>query len=176
MKAYISITILLLVVACTPHNKPTNPTILQTDSVYTEADFRKYGNYYNSQHQVYAIDLLSEGLNYDSAFHITGSGCNLFLSDIFVENDSIMRIPAGIYCMDSTATNMTFLHGMDFDGNITGTYMLNIQENQIKQITLFKSGSMQVKYINNEIAIDFELYTKDSTRYHATYIGPATYR
>ena len=177
MKIYIYIAIIVvLAVACQPHNKPTPPTPLKIDTTYTEADFRKYGNYYNSDHQVYAIDLLSDSLDYDSTFHIFGSGCNLFLSDIFAPKDSTARIPAGTYTMDSTAKEMTFLRGISFDGNITGTYLLAIQEDQIKRIMLFTSGSMVVDYIDQDIVLDFNLYTQDSTRYHATYIGPARYR
>ena len=74
MKAYFYITILVLVSACVPQNKPTTPTHIQVDSVYTIADLRSYGDYYHSGHQVYALDLLSEGLEYDSAGYIIGSG------------------------------------------------------------------------------------------------------
>ena len=175
MKNYIYILLFLFVVGCTPYNKPTGPTpqpILKADSVYITADFRQYGDYYNTGHQVYAIDLLSTGLEYDSAFHIFGSGCNLFLSDIFV-SDSLV---AGHYKMDSVAKNMTFLRGMNFEGNITGTYLLHISESQIQKIVLFTSGSMDVTYLENDILLDFSLYTADSTLYHATYQGPAIYR
>ena len=96
-----------MAVACTPHNKPTKPTTnQQVDSIYTESDFRRYDDYYNSGHQVYAIDLLSEGLDYDSTGHIVGTGCNLYLSDIFAPKDSIMRLPAGTYTMDSVAKEL----------------------------------------------------------------------
>jgi hypothetical protein len=144
------------------------------DSVYTTADFRSYGDYYNANLQVFAIDLLSEGLAYDSTFHISGSGCNLFLSDIFTTCDSI---PAGHYEMDSVAQEMTFLRGMDFEGNITGTYLLHINEDKIQQIVLFHGGSMDVAYTEEgSVHLDFSLYTTDSTYYHAQYTGPAHYR
>ena len=55
-----------------PHNKP-RPT-QPIDTTYIVADFRKHGDFHNSGHQVYAIDLLSNGLEYDSVFHIYGSG------------------------------------------------------------------------------------------------------
>ena len=70
MKAYWYIAIFILAVACKPQNKPISSEILQLDSVFTTADFRMYGDYYESGHQVYAIDLLSEGLAYDSTWHI----------------------------------------------------------------------------------------------------------
>lgn len=78
--------------------------------------------------------------------------------------------------MDSVAKDMTFLRGMDFEGSITGTYLLHISENKIQRITLFTGGSMDVAYLEDEILLDFKLYTADSTLYHATYQGPAMYR
>lgn len=174
MKLYLYIAILLLTVACMPHNKP-KPT-QPIDTTYIEADFRKHGDFYNSGHQVYAIDLLSNGLEYDSVFHIYGSGCNLYLSDIFAHKDSTTRLPAGTYLMDSTAQEMTFLRAMDFDGNITGTYLLTISEDQIQRILMFTEGNMNVSYNGNNVVLDFNLYTKDSTYYHAIYTGSAIYR
>ena len=176
MKHYIYFVLFLFVVSCKPYNRPTGPgsqPILNADSVYVTADFRQYGDYYSTNHQVFAIDLLSEGLKYDSAFHISGSGCNLFLSDIFVRTDSLV---AGRYEMDSVAKEMTFLRGMSFEGNITGTYLLHINENQIQKIVLFTGGSMDIAYLEDDILLKFSLYTADSTLYHATYQGPATYR
>ena len=175
MKNYIYFVLFLFVVSCKPYNRPTGPgsqPTLKADSVYTIADFRQHGDYYNTGHQVFAIDLLSEGLVYDSAFHISGSGCNLFLSDIFV-TDSLVE---GHYKMDSVAKEMTFLRGMDFEGNITGTYLLHINENQIQKIVPFTGGSMDIAYLENDILLKFSLYTADSTLYRATYQGPATYR
>lgn len=177
MKHIVFILLLVFLVSCdSPINRPPTPPTptLQMDSIYTTADFRSYGDYYNANLQVFAIDLLSEGLAYDSTFHISGSGCNLFLSDIFTTCDSI---PAGHYEMDSTAKDMTFLRGMNFEGNITGTYLLHINEDQIQQIVLFHGGSMDVAYTEEgSIHLDFSLYTSDSTYYHAQYTGPSQYR
>ena len=33
-----------------------------------------------------------------------------------------------------------------------------------------------IEYLEEDILLDFSLYTADSTLYHATYQGPATYR
>lgn len=178
MKEYIFILLTLLgIVACKPINPATPPSSTQNtiteDSLFVTADFRKHGDYYNTGHQVYAIDLLSEGLSYDSLFRIEGSGCNLFLSDIFSIADSL---PSGHYTMDSLARDNTFLRGMYFEENITGTYLLVIDQNRIQRIILFTSGSMDVSYIDNDIHLNLTLYTSDSTRYHAIYQGPARYR
>lgn len=169
MKAYFYIAILALVTACIPHNKPTNPTHIQADSIYTTLDIRTYGDYYHSGHQVYALDLLSDGLEYDSAGYIIGSGSNLYLSDIFTHPDSTAGIPAGTYHMDSTAQEGCFLRGMEFEGNITGTYLLLIDESQIQKILLFTSGHMTADYTHGDTLFTFNLYTADSTHYHAIY-------
>lgn len=176
MRLYLSIAILLLMVACKPSNIPAPSTTLQADSIYIKADLQKYGDYYGSGHQVYAIDLLSHGLTYDSAFHISGTGYNLYLSDVFAPKDSTQRIPEGIYYMDSTIQDMHFLQGKDFEGSITGTYLLYIQDNQLRGITLFSNGQMKVEYIGTDMLLEFDLYTQDSTYYHATYQGAANYR
>ena len=177
MKTYLYIALALLVIACKPQNTPTTPdTIMQADSVYTTADFRAYGDHYNSGHQIYAIDLLSEGLTYDSTWHISGSGYNLYLSDVIVHKDSTKRLPEGTYYMDSVATENTFLRGMQFEGNVTGTYLLEIKDNFMQRITLFTSGVMTIAYEQQNILLDFTLYTADSVCYRATYNGPAQYR
>lgn len=176
MKTYLYIALLLLLVACKPQNPSIQSTIVLGDSIYTQADFRSYGDYYNSGYQVYAIDLLSEGLVYDSIWHILGSGSNLFLSDIFVTKDCVDYLPAGIYQMDSVARELCFLRGMYFEGNVTGTYLLEIEEDQMQRITLFSSGTMTIDYEGDDILLDFSLYTEDSLYYHATYIGPVMYR
>ena len=62
MKAYLYIIVLMLAVACTPHNNPTRPATQQVDSVYTTADFRADADFCNSGHPVYGTDLLSEGV------------------------------------------------------------------------------------------------------------------
>ena len=56
---------------------------------------------------------------------------------------------------------------------MTGTYLLQIQDGQMQRITLFTGGKMTVDYVEDDMVMDFELYLADSTRYHATYTGPA---
>ena len=64
---------------------------------------------------------------------------------------------------------------MNFDGKSTGSYLLDIQNNNLKRIIGFTTGEMQVEYIGEDILLDVTLYTADSTRYHAIYQGPASY-
>lgn len=173
MKYIVYTLLFILMVSCQKNHNIIYPSRMPLDSVYTTADFRTHGDYYGIGLQVYAIDLLSDGLVYDSTYHIYGSGCNLYLSDVFAKTDTLIE---GHYVMDSTAKDMTFLRGMDFEGNITGTYLLQIRDDKIDKIILFTGGTMDVQYIENDIRIDFSLYTSDSTHYHAYYIGSADYR
>ena len=41
---------------------------------------------------------------------------------------------------------------------------------------LFVGGTMTIDYVDDHVALDFNLYLADSTRYHARYVGPAMYR
>ena len=41
---------------------------------------------------------------------------------------------------------------------------------------LFTTGTMTIDYQDEDVVIDFELYTADSVRYHGMYQGPAQYR
>ncbi len=173
MRNVVYILLLILIASCKKSNSVIYPSRIPLDSVYITADFRTHGDYYNTGLQVYAIDLLSDGLVYDSTYHIYGTGCNLYLSDVFAKTDSLA---AGHYVMDSTVKDMTFLRGMDFEGSITGSYLLQLREDKIDKILLFTSGTMDVQYIENDIRIDFSLYTSDSTHYQAYYIGSADYR
>lgn len=173
--------IIIVLAACNPHshnNEPNiNKTIADYDSVYLIADVQWHKQFYPLlERQLFSIDLLSDGLSFDSTHHIVGTGCNLYLSDIFLPiNQTYLQ--NGTYTIDTTAGNFTFLPYMNFEGEITGCYLLDIQENKIQRIIGFTAGKMQLSYINKEnIHIDLSLYTADSTHYHAIYQGPANYK
>lgn len=166
--------LLLLFSACQSNNAP-KPLVEPIDSIYTIADIQWHKQYYPLlEQQVFSIDLLSEGLSFDSANHIVGTGYNLYLSDIFLPlTDTLLQ--AGTYRMDTTAASYTFLPYMDFEGAITGTYLLDIQESKIHRIIGFTAGEMQLEWLSDEdIRVECWLYTADSTRYHATYQGAFT--
>lgn len=178
---HIILPILILFSACDPFSKnPPSPNgggeLIGYDSIYVIADIQWHKQYYPKlDKQVFSIDLLTEGLAYDSAYHITGTGTNLYFSDIFLPlTDTLLQ--EGIYQMDSTAEARTFLPYMHFEGNITGCYMLDIQESQVKRIIGFTAGEFEISYLGEDIRMDLLLYLTDSTRYRATYQGPASYR
>ena len=179
MRIFIVYILPLLVtfVACRPINQPDTDSAIGYDSVYVIADIQWHQQYYPLlDRQVFSIDLLNKGLEFDSTNHIVGTGVNLYFSDIFLPlTDTVLK--EGIYSMSSTPDAYTFLPYMYFEGNITGCYMLNIQEGNIERIIGFTAGNFEIISMeNNDIHMDISLYTADSTHYHAIYQGPALYQ
>ncbi len=166
----------LLLTACHPQTNPPVDTLGQYDSVYVIADLQWHKQYYPLlERQVFSLDLLSEGLSFDADYHIVGSGCNLYFSDIFLfMTDTVL--PDGCYQMDTLANIQTFLPYMQFEGGVTGCYMLDIKENQIQRILGFTAGEFEITTLGEDIRLDISLYLPDSTRYHAIYQGPFNYR
>lgn len=175
--------VLILLTACRPDGK--NPDIdgglKLYDSIFVSADLQWHKQYYpNLDCEVFSIDLLSEGLAFDSAFHINGTGCNLYISDIFLPCNS-MTLQDGLYHMDTTAQPYTFLPYMYFEGEVTGTYLLDIKNSNLNRIIGFTAGEMKVHHSNGDINLDITLYVdtannSQASTYHATYHGPAIYR
>lgn len=156
--------IALFAVAC----RPTPSSYRGLPSTYTTAYQRAYGHCYDSiPYAVVSLDLYSKGLELTEDQGIVGTGYNLYLSDIFVP-DSLLA--EGEYKSpinnQSPVSPFTFLEGKDFEGYPTGAYILNIENNAVKQILLVDSGSMI--YRNDSLL--FTLY------YKTTYGGKATYR
>lgn len=178
MRTYILILpLLVLLYACHP-SQSDDPTIdgilVGYDSIYTTADIQWHGQYYPLlDRQVFSIDLFGQGLSLDSANYIVGTGYNLYLSDVFLPlTDTSLQ--AGVYHMVTTSEAYTFLPYKNFDGNVTGSYLLEIQNNNINRIIGFTSGEMRVTYLSEkDIRLDMMLYTADSIRYRAIYQGPA---
>lgn len=168
--------LVLLLSACDQHKGPETDSIAQYDSIYTIADIQWHQQYYPLlDRQVFSIDLLTEGLSFDSTYHIEGSGQNLYFSDIFLPlTDTLLQ--DGVYRMDSTANEFTFLPYMYFEGNITGCYMLDIQDSQMRRIIGFTSGEFEITSLGDDMRMEISLYMADSTSYHAIYQGPAIYR
>lgn len=180
MKAFkVILPIMILLCACDPThtNSSINTDInMYYDSVFTFADIQWHKQYYPLlDRQVFSIDLLTEGLAFDSAYQITGTGINLYFSDIFLPiTDNTLQ--DGVYHIDSTANAFTCLPYKYFEGNITGCYLLDIQEDKIQRIIGFTTGKLEITTSEDNIHLNVSLYTPDSTHYRATYDGPAMYR
>lgn len=98
----------------------------------------QYGKAYDSvPHNVFALDLYSDGLSLDSTRRIVGTGTNLYISDIFLA-DSLLAV--GAYHSDTTAATHTFLLGQDFEGTPTGIYLFSVVESANAGVQVVDSG------------------------------------
>ena len=175
MKYIARVIVLALVAAltaCSNSNKPTPPETLDLELTHGKLLF--YGAYYKGlPRNVIALDLYSRDITFDQNGYIRGSGTNLYLSDIFLPlTDSV---PAdGFYVCDTTAEVNTFLPGMDFEGTPTGTYLLQIKEDAIAQIILFRDSSFTLTDKDGITDIRFNL-TADKKTYAVHFNGNLKY-
>lgn len=161
MKHSIAYIILLtMLVGCKPNTPSANRGLPKT---YATAYEQIHGHCYDSVAQaVVSLDLYSTGLELNEDKRIVGTGYNLYISDIFVP-DSLLE--TGSYRSDTTADAFTFLPGKDYEGYPFGMYILNIEEDQIKQIQILDSGS----FVYRNDSLLFTLYYKNVYGSKATY-------
>ncbi len=173
MKRTIYICALLLcLMACQEKHKP------QVQPLKSETQLDKgrcifYGDYYAEEgiaHNVVDMDLLSKGLSYDSVGRIVGTGTNLYFSDIFLHATDTL-LPAGVYTTDTTAAVGTFLSGMDYEGGVSGAYLLHITDNAVMEIILIEKGTFTLRYEGEKTHVDFDLVTTEGQAYKGTFDG-----
>ena len=134
---------------------------------YTTAYEEKYGKCYDSiPYNVVALDLYSEGLSLNKENRIQGTGYNLYLSDIFVED----TLAPGTYRSDTSAKPFTFLPGRDYEGTPHGMYLLEIEDDKVLRIQVLDSGYVFIRdTTNGQIDCAFTLYYRSSYGSRATY-------
>lgn len=170
------IIILVLAVAmmsCHPQSGPTR-RVTTIDTIFTTAYSEFYGAHYELLPQnVLSLDLYTQGLTFDSLGSIHGQGSNLYFSDIFLSTeDSTLR--SCTYTIDTTGAVNTTLHGMNFEGGVTGAYLLLVNTEtaeRVSKIYYFKSGSFSVQNEGDTTDIEFHLVTDDKQTFDATYRG-----
>ncbi len=164
--------LLLCLVGCeNPQHTETNATKSETHLDKGRTVF--YGDYYAEEgisHNVIDMDLLSKNLSYDSVGHIIGTGTNLYFSDIFLHSTDTV-LPSGIYTTDTTAAVGTFLPGMDYEGGVSGAYLLHITDNAVMDIILIEKGSFHLTYEGDTTHIEFDLTTTKGQAYQGTFHG-----
>lgn len=138
------------------------------DSVLVTAHIRYHGQYYpNIDCNVLSVDMLSRGLEFDSLYHISGSGVNLYLSDVFVPlGDTVLT--SGIYTVDTTAAAYTMVPAADFGPGLTGAYLLRIDNSAVRDTLLFTRGEMTVTQWADSLMLQFEMYDGQQHKYRAT--------
>ncbi len=164
--------ILLCLASCQDsHNSQVKP--LQSETKLDKGRCVFYGDYYAEEgimHNVVDMDLLSAGLSYDSVGRIVGTGTNLYISDIFLHSTDTL-FPAGIYTADTTVAVRTFLPGMNYEGGVSGAYLLHIVDNAVMKIILVEKGTFNLSYEGENTHIDFDLVTTEGHAYRGTFDG-----
>lgn len=174
MKSKFFIIYLLCVcalMACreTKRQEPAQQYATEFTSCYVE----QYGKVYDSvPHNVFALDLYSDGLSLDSTRRIVGTGTNLYISDIFLA-DSLLAV--GAYHSDTTAVTHTFLPGQDFEGTPTGIYLFSVVESANAGVQVVDSGRFEVSLTPDSLYnMHFMLYYGKQT-YEGRFEGTLNY-
>lgn len=176
MKKTLYILILALIfISCNHKNTPGHNIVTLNEFTTSVANF--YGAFYKTQgieNNVISLDLFSEGIKLNEQGYMEGTGTNLFFSDIFLSPTDTFLLQQ-TYEADTTAQPFTFLKGVDYEGNITGAYLLNLQENILQSFEIFPNGNFVLSYQQDSVFIDFSLQRTDQSVYHATFKGTIPY-
>ncbi|MBQ7631348.1 MAG: hypothetical protein IJS82_01115 [Paludibacteraceae bacterium] len=169
MKSKFCIVLAVLAVGVCSCRKNTPYVYRGWPKSYSSAWVENYGQCYDSvPYNVLALDLY-EGLVMDSTHHTQGTGYNLYISDIFME-DTVLE--AGTYhsLQGAEPEPYTFLRGKDYEGYPHGIYLLQIENNTITHIQVFDSGQFVLRDTTNGLTdLHFTLYYKNTYGYKATY-------
>lgn len=144
---------------CTGCKEKNTPSERQRDTSFNTGTAVFYGAYYQDggiAQNVLSVDLYSSGLTLDSTGHVTGTGTNLYFSDVFLAPADTFLL-AGTYLCDSTALPMTFLPGMNYEGNISGAYILDIVDGALNNAELLTEGRFSLEYKGDSVQMDFAL-------------------
>lgn len=164
-----------LLVAC---NTPTPDEKKEYERILDKGYAVFYGDYYSDaglKNNILSLDLYSSGITLDNSGRATGAGTNVYLSDIFLQPTDTF-LPQGKYVTDTTAAPMTFLAGIQYEGEVSGAYLLDIKENGYS-VLLVRRGEMNVSFSRDSTIIDFTLLLADSshTVYNGQYRGKLIY-
>lgn len=173
MKRLFYLILILLLAGCEEKNHPTEKAI---ENQFTQGIAINYGNYYAEervQQNVLSLDLYSKGLSLDTADQIVGTGVNLYFSDIFVPKTE-NTFPIGTYVSDTTGMALSFLPGMNYEGSVSGAYLLIIKEDGYS-VDLIKEGNFVVTQDGDSTQIDFTLIRSNGQKYTASYKGIIDY-
>lgn len=176
MKRYCYLLILLLL-CCTQCKEKNTPTEKKQESYYDKGQVVFYGSYYAAEgilQNVLSLDIYSKGLSLDSAGYMVGSGVNLYLSDIFLPSKDTFLV-ATSYMSDTTGNAYTFLPGINYDGQISGAYLLTITDGSLVSAELFEEGSFTLTQKKDSVSIAFLLKKESGKNYAAEFSGVLPY-
>lgn len=164
---------LCLLVSCKqPSHRPDQPTLYASE--FTSGQMKLYGAFYADaalDNNVVSLDLFSNGLRLDIlSGYMKGTGTNLFFSDIFLPPTDSLLLP-GDYVASSTGEPFTFLPGTDFEGNFTGSYLLDIAEDQLAHYALVPEGTLHVERDGDVWTFSFAGKRSNGIAYTASFSG-----
>ena len=167
----------LLLMGCLPQTNRPEAATYAKDMHTTYLQY--FGAYYAQEglpQVVCALDCYSDGLKLTMKGVIEGSGTNLYVSDIFLpaefaSSPGATMLPEGEYVADSSGLPMTFLPGKAFEGQITGAYLLRIEDDQLVNYTILPSGQLQVRYDGDTVVLHLEAVTAQKQAYTADFRG-----
>jgi hypothetical protein len=169
------LTAVVLTAACTPRNTPSSRKTTTADTVLTQAFIHRYGQHYKKiPCQVMSIDLYSEGLTRGEGDTLRGTGTNLYFSDVFLDTQAAI-LPAAEYRLDTTAAPGTALPAREYEGLVTGTTLVQVQDGSTVSISMFESGGFRLHYEGDTAVMEIHLETSDRRHYDGTYRGVPHY-
>ena len=153
-------------------NEPSkNVTLRQPFTTGYAVYYGTYYDYLGIDAHVFELDLYTEGLGLDSTGQYVGTGQNLYMTDIFsLGCDSLLT--EGIYTVDTLYqyTAGSILGGESYGGIPGGAQLINVSSTGISY-DYVRSGTMEVKYRNDSILINFKLQTQQGTQIENQYTG-----
>ena len=159
--------------------KKDEPTKTDTDNTQTEfttAYCVQHGKFYADkgvEAEVLSVDFYSQGISLDSLGYMSGTGTNLYFSDIFSLSNQLIE---GLYTADTTAKQFTFLPGKNYEGmNFNGCYFLNLQDDEVQSIEIIEQGSFRVALDGTETEITFSFTRQSGEKYQGHYKGAIHY-
>ncbi len=176
MKRYLYLIPILLLCFTQCKETVTN-TASKQETFYDKGQAVFYGDYYQAegiQHNVLSLDIYSPNLSLDSTNHIVGTGVNIYLSDIFLPTTDTFLV-ATTYTADTTTADYTFLPGMNYDGQISGAYILNITDGSLVSAELFQEGTFNLTQKGDSTFIEFLLTKESGKKYAAEFRGVLPY-
>ncbi|HCS88253.1 MAG TPA: hypothetical protein DIW30_07660 [Bacteroidales bacterium] len=170
--------VLLLVSLCFMQcREPATTTTAQRESHYDKGQVMFYGAYYAEEgveQNVVALDMYSKGLSLDSAGYMVGTGVNLYISDIFLPKQDTFLVET-TYVADTTGNEFTFLPGVNYEGQISGVYVLQVTDGALSSAELFSEGSFKVVSKEDSVFIEFLLQNEAGKKYAADFKGKLPY-
>ncbi len=177
-KIFVVLSLVFVIVGCNSAPTPEKKDVKSHS--FLKAYVKSYGAHYAGRgisQNVVDLDLYSAGVDLDSTHHIVGTGGNLYVSDIFLPAGET-RLTEGTYRSDTTGAAYTFLPGVDYDGAISGAYLLQISEGGLSSYTIFNEGQFVLSQDADSTYIQFTFtYNENGVKrkYEAEYRGIINY-